>query len=175
MATCTFSSLFSFRFLNWYRLLPNQQTDPYSILFCAAYVVTIFLTFTFVFNGYANSYLSRLSPPLVLNFLYLINYDRKEYDAAYIEVMGPMIKVPFFGERFNIIFPILILVVAVATLFSCWSRFLSLWPCCKYRSFNFEEWGDEELVDTGRELVRKGACKFLLGNNLLFTDHLILF
>jgi len=94
---------------------------------------------------------------MVLNFLYLINYDAPIYNAAYIEVMGPMLKVPFFGEHFNLIFPILILLVVVATIFSCWSRFMSLIPCCKYRSFSFDEWDDDEFVEKGRELIIKGT------------------
>jgi len=39
MAACTYSSLFDFKLLSWYRLLPNQQTDSYSIMFCAAYAI----------------------------------------------------------------------------------------------------------------------------------------
>jgi hypothetical protein len=136
MATCTFSSLFSFRFLSWYKLLPDQQTDSYSILFCAAY-------------------LSRLAPPLVLNLLYLINYDLPEYNSAYIQIMGPMTRVPFFGQKFNVIFPCLIVFMSVATLFSCWSRIMSCLPCCRSRSFSYDEWDDDEQVESGRDLISK--------------------
>jgi hypothetical protein len=103
MALCTFSAFFSFRFMSWYRLLPDQQTDSYSILFCAAY-------------------LSRLAPAIVLNLLYLINYDHPLYASVYIEVVGGMRRVPLLGDEFNILFPILMFIISALTVFSVWSK-----------------------------------------------------
>ncbi len=38
MAICVYWSLFRLRLFNFYRLIPHQQTDPSSLMFCALYV-----------------------------------------------------------------------------------------------------------------------------------------
>jgi hypothetical protein len=40
MAICVYWSLFRLRLFNFYRLIPHQQTDPSSLMFCALYVIS---------------------------------------------------------------------------------------------------------------------------------------
>ena len=72
----------------------------------------------------------RLTPPLCLNFLSLIHMDSHviaewEQETAYTRVMGHMDVVSIVSNYFNIYFPILLLLLTLATYFSFGSRLLS--------------------------------------------------
>ena len=131
---CTYDSLMNIRLFNWYKLLPYQQTDTYSLLFSAAY-------------------LCRIGVPVALNYLYLIGFDVT--NSAFVRVMGTMTVVPFFGGNFNVIFPALILLVALATLFDLWNRIFFILTCGRWKSFEYDEFSEDEYTSTGRELMLK--------------------
>lgn len=131
---CAYDSLMNIRLFNWYKLLPYQQTDTYSLLFSAAY-------------------LCRIGTPVALNYIYLIGFDAT--NSAFVRVMGTMTVVPFFGGNFNIIFPALILVVALATLFDLWARIFFIFTCGKFKSFEYDEFSEDEYTSTGRDLMSK--------------------
>lgn len=131
---CTYDSLMNIRLFNWYKLLPYQQSDTYSLLFAAAY-------------------LCRIGVPVALNFVYLTGFDRTS--SAFVRVMGSMIVVPFFGGKFNIVFPALILIVALLTFFDLWNRIFFLFTCGRWRSFDYDEFSSDEFSETGRDLILK--------------------
>jgi hypothetical protein len=131
---CTYDSLMNIRLFNWYKLLPHQQTDTYSLLFSAAY-------------------LCRISVPVALNYLYLTGFDTTS--SAFVRVMGTMTVVPFFGGNFNIVFPALILLVALATFFDLWNRIFFIFTCGRWKSFEYDEFSEDEYTSTGRDLLAK--------------------
>lgn len=131
---CTYDSLMNIRLFNWYKLLPYQQTDTYSLLFSAAY-------------------LCRIGVPVALNYIYLTGFDQT--NSAFVRVMGTMTVVPFFGGRFNAIFPALILLVAILTLFDLWNRIFFLFTCGRWKSFEYDEFSEDEYTSSGRDLLQK--------------------
>jgi hypothetical protein len=73
----------------------------------------------------------RLTPPLCLNFLSLVHLDSHvittwDQETAYTRVMGHMDVVSIVKDVFNIYFPILLLLLTLATYFSLGSRLLSV-------------------------------------------------
>ena len=100
------------RVLNYYYLAPNHQSDEYTLLF-------------------SGLLLSRVTPPLCLNFLSIIHMDSHvisqtgDVETAYTRVMGHMDVVKIVSDYFNIYFPMLLLALTAATYFSLGSRLLS--------------------------------------------------
>jgi hypothetical protein len=146
MLICTYSSLFKLRIFNYYKLLPHQQTDANSILFCA-------------------SYLCRLVAPLALNLLYILNFATRQ--SPFISVMGNMEIVPFFGKQFNIYFPTFVLLFVFATLFNLWSK---IFCCCNVRRFQFDEdWNDTQL-EGGNQLFIQEREERLKGSTVFESE-----
>jgi hypothetical protein len=131
---CTYDSLMNIRLFNWYKLLPYQQTDTYSLLFSAAY-------------------LCRIGVPVALNYIYLTGFDNSS--SAFVRVMGTMTVVPFFGGFFNLVFPMLIILVALATFFDLWNRIFFIFTCGRWKSFEYDEFSEDEFTQTGRDLISK--------------------
>ena len=102
--------------------------------------------------------MSRLTPPLCLNFLSLIHMDSHVIPSypmlptAYTRVMGHMDVVSIVQDYFNIYFPILLLILTLATYFSIGSRLLSM---LGFQQFLTQEELTGELVEEGRELVKR--------------------
>jgi len=139
MCICAYFTIFKVRVLNYYYLAPNHQSDSYTLLFSGAL-------------------LSRLTPPLCLNFLSLIHMDSHVIPSypmlptAYTRVMGHMDVVSIVQDYFNIYFPILLLILTLATYFSIGSRLLSM---LGFQQFLTQEDQTGELVEEGRELVKR--------------------
>jgi len=139
MCICAYFTIFKVRVLNYYYLAPNHQSDSYTLLFSGAL-------------------LSRLTPPLCLNFLSLIHMDSHVIPSypmlptAYTRVMGHMDVVSIVQDYFNIYFPILLLILTMATYFSIGSRLLSM---LGFQQFLTQEDQTGELVEEGRELVKR--------------------
>jgi len=138
MCICAYYTIFHVRVLNYYYLAPNHQSDEYTLLFSGAL-------------------LCRLTPPLCLNFLSLIHMDSHvihdwEEETAYTRVMGHMDVVSIVSDAFNIYFPILLLILTLATYFSLGSRLLSF---LGFQQFLEEAGHTGELVEEGRELVAR--------------------
>jgi len=139
MCICAYFTIFKVRVLNYYYLAPNHQSDSYTLLFSGAL-------------------LSRLTPPLCLNFLSLIHMDSHVIPSypmlptAYTRVMGHMDVVSIVQDYFNIYFPILLLILTLATYFSIGSRLLSM---LGFQQFLTQEELTGELVEEGRELVKR--------------------
>jgi len=139
MCICAYFTIFKVRVLNYYYLAPNHQSDSYTLLFSGAL-------------------LSRLTPPLCLNFLSLVHMDSHVIPSypmlptAYTRVMGHMDVVSIVQDYFNIYFPILLLILTLATYFSVGSRLLSV---LGFQQFLEQEECTGELVEEGKELVKR--------------------
>jgi len=138
MCICAYYTIFKVRVLNYYYLASNHQSDEYTLLFSGAL-------------------LCRLTPPLCLNFLSLIHLDSHviatwDQETAYTRVMGHMDVVSIISNVFNIYFPILLLLLTLATYFSLGSRLLS---SLGFQQFLEQEELTGELVEEGRELVQR--------------------
>lgn len=138
MCTCAYYTIFKVRVLNYYYLASHHQSDPYTLLFSGAL-------------------LCRLTPPLCLNFLSLVHMDshvlgEDRPETSYTRVMGHMDVVSIISDYFNIYFPILLIILTLATYFSLGSRFLS---SLGFQQFLVSDETSVELVEEGRELVRR--------------------
>jgi len=137
---CAYSTLFQIKLFNIYFIAPNHQTDNYSLLFIGMF-------------------LCRLTPPLCLNFLGLIHMDThftgddttadELEDVQYTRLMGHL---DLISDRFNIYFPILILLLCCGTWFRLGTRCLS--------SIGFAQFlqSDEltvDLIEEGKALVNR--------------------
>ena len=137
MGLCTFYTVFRVRVLNYYYLLPGNS-DSYTLLFSALL-------------------LSRLTGPMCLNFLSLIHMDTHVISSfnsstSYTKVMGHMDVVSIVQDGFNVYFPILLVVLTLATYFSLGSRLLSF---LGFQQFLEQEDQTGELVEEGRDLVKR--------------------
>ena len=124
--------------LNYYYLASNHQSDSYTLLFSGAL-------------------LSRITPALCLNFLSLIHMDShiitsNSDETSYTKVMGHMDVVSIVQDGFNVYFPILLIVLTLATYFSLGSRLLSF---LGFQQFLVQEDVTGEFVEEGRELMKR--------------------
>jgi hypothetical protein len=105
MTLCTFWSLFRIN-IGWgYRLQGPQQSPPSSL----------------IFNG---EYFSRLQFSLGYNFLLCLNIDRTDL-TAFNKLVENIQVVPVFGTSFTVYVPIIMVLVALITLFDVFGRTLA--------------------------------------------------
>ncbi|XP_047333996.1 LMBR1 domain-containing protein 2 homolog A-like [Impatiens glandulifera] len=92
MCICTYYSLFKVGMLTFYSLTPRQTSSVSLLMIC--------------------SMVARYAPPICYNFLYLIHLevDRKRKETVFEQRMGSMDNVPFFGEGFNKIYPLIMVI-----------------------------------------------------------------
>jgi len=138
MSLCTFFTVFKVRVLNYYYLASNHQSDSYTLLFSGAL-------------------LSRITPALCLNFLSVIHMDshvitRSSMETSYTRVMGHMDVISIIQDGFNIYFPILLIVLTLATYFSLGSRLLSI---LGFQQFLEQDDTTGEFVEEGKELIKR--------------------
>ncbi|MEQ2286979.1 LMBR1 domain-containing protein 2-B, partial [Ameca splendens] len=138
MCVCVYSTVFRIRFFNYYHLVPHHQTDAYSLQF-------------------SGMLFCRLTPPLCLNFLGLIHMDsgishQDRIQTSYTSIMGSMQLLPVISDGFYIYYPMLVLLLCIATIYKLGSRCLNLLGFYQYITDN--DW-TSDLVDEGRELIRR--------------------
>lgn len=139
---CAFSTVLKIRVLNLYYLAPHHQTNEYSLIF-------------------SGMMLSRLTPPLCLNFLGLIHMDShviksQVLETSYTQIMGHMDVIGIISHGFNIYFPMAVLLFCLATYFSLGSRFLSM---LGFHQFIGDDEMTTDLVEEGRELIKREKRK----------------
>jgi hypothetical protein len=106
MTLCTYWSLFRIN-IGWgYRLQGPQQSPPSSL----------------IFNG---EYFSRLQFSLGYNFLLCLNINRTEL-TAFNKLVENIQVVPVFGTSFTVYVPVIMVLVALVTLFDVFGRVLAL-------------------------------------------------
>lgn len=135
---CAFSTVLKIRILNLYYLAPHHQTNEYSL----------------VFSGMM---LSRLTPPLCLNFLGLIHMDshiikKQVLETHYTQIMGHMDIIAIISDGFNVYFPMAVLALCLATYFSLGARLLSM---IGFHQFVGDDEMTQDLVNEGRELIKR--------------------
>ncbi|KAJ4918731.1 hypothetical protein JOQ06_003379, partial [Pogonophryne albipinna] len=118
LCTCVYSTVFRIRVFNYYYLAPHHQTDAYSLQF-------------------SGMLFCRLTPPLCLNFLGLIHMDsaishQQKEQTAYTSIMGSMRVLSFIANGFYIYYPMLIVILCIATYFRYFNYFL-----LQVTSFNY--------------------------------------
>ncbi|XP_051552333.1 G-protein coupled receptor-associated protein LMBRD2B-like isoform X2 [Myxocyprinus asiaticus] len=133
---CVYSTVFRIRVFNYYYLAPHHQTDAYSLQF-------------------SGMLFCRLTPPLCLNFLGVIHMDstishQQRQQTAYTSIMGSMQVLSFIANGFYIYYPMLIVLLCIATYFSLGTRCLNL---LGFQQFMGENDLTSDLVDEGRELI----------------------
>ncbi|XP_063051764.1 G-protein coupled receptor-associated protein LMBRD2a [Engraulis encrasicolus] len=139
---CVYSTVFRIRVFNYYYLAPHHQTDAYSLQF-------------------SGMLFCRLTPPLCLNFLGLIHMDstisgQQREQTAYTTIMGSLKVLPFIAKGFYIYYPMLILLLCIATYYSLGTRCLNM---LGFQQFMGESHMTTDLVDEGRELIRREKRK----------------
>uniref|UniRef100_H3DED4 LMBR1 domain containing 2 n=1 Tax=Tetraodon nigroviridis TaxID=99883 RepID=H3DED4_TETNG len=137
LCVCTYSTVFRIRFFNYYYLVPHHQTDAYSLQFSAMLFC-------------------RLTPPLCLNFLGLIHMDsavshQDRIQTSYTSIMGSMRVLSFISDGFYIYYPMLVLLLCFATIYSLGSRCLNL---LGFHQYITDDELTSDLVDEGRVLTR---------------------
>jgi len=138
IGACVYAGLFNFRLFNYYRLL-KKNTDANSIIFSAAY-------------------LSRLNAPLALNFLHIIGLvDTAGYKikSPFLEVIGSMSVVPILGDKFQIYFPLCILLFFALAIFNVGNLINRCIACCRrIKKLQFAAFDEsKEKINKGKQLV----------------------
>ncbi|XP_035999688.1 G-protein coupled receptor-associated protein LMBRD2B isoform X1 [Fundulus heteroclitus] len=138
MCVCVYSTVFRIRVFNYYHLIPHHQTDAYSLQF-------------------SGMLFCRLTPPLCLNFLGLIHMDsafshQDKIQTSYTSIMGSMRLLPVISDGFYIYYPMLVLLLCIATIYKLGSRCLNLLGFYQY--ITDDDW-TSDLVDEGKELIRR--------------------
>ncbi|KAK7590245.1 hypothetical protein V9T40_001858 [Parthenolecanium corni] len=99
--------------------------------------------------------ISRLTPPLCLNFLGLIHMDShiiKSHilETQYTQIMGHMDVISIISDGFNIYFPIVMIIISTATYFNVGSRLLSIIGFPQYFA---DDEITEDIVTEGQRLA----------------------
>jgi hypothetical protein len=139
---CAYSTILKIKVLNLYYLAPHHQTNEYSLIF-------------------SGMMLSRLTPPLCLNFLGLIHMDshiikKQVMETHYTQIMGHMDVIAIISDGFNVYFPMAILVFCLATYFSLGSRLLTM---LGFHQFVGDDEMTTDLIEEGRELIKREKRK----------------
>ncbi|XP_013876235.1 LMBR1 domain-containing protein 2-B [Austrofundulus limnaeus] len=142
MCVCVYSTVFRIRFFNYYHLVPHHQTDAYSLQF-------------------SGMLFCRLTPPLCLNFLGLIHMDsaishQDRIQTSYTSIMGSMRLLPVISDGFYIYYPMLVLLLCIATFYNLGSRCLNL---LGFHQYITDDDLTSDLVNEGKELIRRERRK----------------
>ncbi|XP_003470267.2 G-protein coupled receptor-associated protein LMBRD2 isoform X1 [Cavia porcellus] len=142
LSICVYSTVFRIRVFNYYYLASHHQTDAYSLLF-------------------SGMLFCRLTPPLCLNFLGLTHMDssishRNTQPTAYTSIMGSMKVLSFIADGFYIYYPMLVVILCIATYFSLGTRCLNL---LGFQQFMGDNDMTSDLVDEGKELIKREKRK----------------
>mmetsp|Transcript_5899 Transcript_5899/g.13016 ORF Transcript_5899/g.13016 Transcript_5899/m.13016 type:complete len:780 (-) Transcript_5899:165-2504(-) len=106
MSICTYWPLFRLNIGFAYKLQGPQQSSPSSLIFNA-------------------EYLSRLQFAIGYNFLMYVNVPRAS-NTAFNDLMSNMELIPVFGTSFAVYIPLIMLLVALLTLFDGYGRIVKL-------------------------------------------------
>ncbi|XP_065215486.1 LMBR1 domain-containing protein 2 homolog [Planococcus citri] len=133
---CAYSTVFKIRIFNYYHFAPDHQTDENSLIF-------------------SGMLLSRLTPPLCLNFLGLIHMDshiikKRILETQYTQIMGHMDVISIISNGFNIYFPMVMIIISTATYFNIGSHLLS---AIGFPQYFADDEITEDIVTEGQRLA----------------------
>lgn len=142
LSICVYSTVFRIRVFNYYYLASHHQTDAYSLLF-------------------SGMLFCRLTPPLCLNFLGLTHMDssishENSQPTVYTSIMGSMSVLSFIAVGFYIYYPMLVVILCIATYFNLGTRCLNL---LGFQQFMGDNDMTSDLTDEGKELIRREKRK----------------
>eukprot|EP01039_Chlorochromonas_danica_P008285 gene8285-9135_t len=162
MSMCTYWTLFRMN-ISWaYRLQGPQLSPPSSL----------------IFNG---EYLARLQFAVGYNFLLCINISRTS-DTAFRTLMENIEIIPVFGTSFTVYVPIIMIIIALITLFDGFGRMLALigidsedsvygGACCSWRrKSQGEDDMDASLLEkynAGKQIIANEIRQLALANDSL--------
>jgi len=125
ISLCVYSALFNMKFAGRYGLYKNNHTDAASLIFSSVNF-------------------SRVSAPLVLNFLQML----KLKGTAFHHVMGEV----NFAYSFMRYFPLILLVLIMCNVFNVYGRILNSFGLGR---FKFDEETTRDRVEEGKILLNK--------------------
>jgi hypothetical protein len=111
ICACAFSAVFEMKIFELYNMSTNKASSETSMLL----------------NCY---YTTRFIGPLAYNFLKSSKIEVSEFQIQ----QGDMTVVPFFGSTFNDLFPILLLLFFIATVFNVFGKCLAFFRISKNQS-----------------------------------------
>ena len=89
---------------------------------------------------------------VAMNFFYCLT-------SYCVQIMGHMDVIGFISDGFNIYFPIAIVLLCTLTLFNVGTRLLNAFGI---QQFMVDDEITQELVDEGKEIVRRGLHSIVL-------------
>ncbi|XP_059313771.1 uncharacterized protein LOC132064705 isoform X1 [Lycium ferocissimum] len=127
MCMCTYYSLFKIGMLTFYSLTPQQTSSVSLLMIC--------------------SMVARYAPPISYNFLNLIHLDNSA-KTIFEKRMGNIDDaVPFFGRKFNKIYPLIMVIYTLLIASNFFDRVLSYFGNWKIFKFLSEEADDLDGFD----------------------------
>ncbi|XP_074333183.1 uncharacterized protein LOC141671015 [Apium graveolens] len=121
MCVCTYYSLFKVGMLMFYSLTPRQTSSVNLLMIC--------------------SMVARYAPPISYNFLNLISLGKKK-QTIFEKKMGNIDDaVPFFGENFNKIYPLIMVVYTMLVASNFFDRIISFFG--NWKIFKFQTEADD--------------------------------
>nr|GMC83523.1 LMBR1 domain-containing protein 2 homolog A-like isoform X1 [Ipomoea batatas] len=133
MCVCTYYSLFKIGMLTFYSLTPRQTSSVSLLMIC--------------------SMVARYAPPISYNFLNLIRIGNGA-KTVFEKRMGNIDDaVPFFGRKFNNIYPLIMVVYTIAVASNFFGRIISYFGNWKITKVQSEEAEDIDGFDTSGLII----------------------
>ncbi|XP_075510389.1 uncharacterized protein LOC142546518 [Primulina tabacum] len=121
MCVCTYYSLFKVGMLMFYSLTPKQTSSVSLLMIC--------------------SMVARYAPPISYNFLNLISFEKPK-KTIFEKRMGKIDEaVPFFGEGFNRIYPLIMVIYTILVASNFFDRIISFF--CNWKIFKLHTEADD--------------------------------
>mmetsp|Transcript_7202 Transcript_7202/g.9381 ORF Transcript_7202/g.9381 Transcript_7202/m.9381 type:complete len:582 (+) Transcript_7202:74-1819(+) len=135
MSACAYVALFKFKYLEELALHGDAQTDVYCLLYNA-------------------SYFGRLQFSLGVNYLSMLRTKDAE-NTAFATLVGDMDVVPFLGTSFNNYIPLVIVALAICTMFKALDRVLNKIGIETITTPQEDISEHQERIDEGRNLIQR--------------------
>ncbi|XP_023750686.2 uncharacterized protein LOC111899037 isoform X1 [Lactuca sativa] len=138
MCVCTYYSLFKIGMLTFYSLTPSQTSSVSLLMIC--------------------SQVARYAPPISYNFLNLIRLPRNT-NTVFEQRMGKIDDaVPFFGENFNKVYPLIMVVYTIIVASNFFDRIMSY--CGNWKIFRLrnESSDDVDGFDPSGLMILQKEC-----------------
>ncbi|NXS92281.1 LMBD2 protein, partial [Jacana jacana] len=129
LSICVYSTVFRIRVFNYYYLASHHQTDAYSLLFSGIEMTQSLWT-----------YVEYSCLELILG-------------EFFFQIMGSMRVLTFIADGFYIYYPMLVVILCIATYFSLGTRCLNL---LGFQQFMGDSEMTSDLIDEGKELIKRG-------------------
>ncbi|XP_028790134.1 LMBR1 domain-containing protein 2 homolog A-like, partial [Neltuma alba] len=151
MCVCTYYSLFKMGMLMFYSLTPRQTSSVNLLMIC--------------------SMVARYAPPISYNFLNLIHLDGGE-KTIFEQRMGNIDDaVPFFGDGFNKIYPLIMVVYTLLIAGNFFSRIIDYFGNLKIFKFFRDDAEDMDGFDPSGIIILQKVKRSLLQKGHKVAEH----